>query len=160
MQAINQKICLEDAKSFGSYLSWIWSAESVWRPKLDLFGQGFQSTRTNLGTWLYRMNLVKSRPSNWVSLKKLVWKIPTRFTIVMCWFGERIGYRNGWRTFNATEKGFEISAIAQPGSSQSKTKPCSSDYVTPVSRPQFARHLYLIQPPCVCGRSCLHALES
>lgn len=48
----------------------------------------------------------------------------------MCWIGETIGYLKGWRTFVVTERGFEISAIAQPGFSQSKTKPRSTDYVT------------------------------
>lgn len=66
--------------------------------------------------------------------------------------GETTGYLKGWRTFIVIERRFEISAVAQSGPSQSKTKPRSSDYATQPLHAARIRRASLFKPDTVQPR--------
>lgn len=60
-----------------------------------------------------------------------------------------IGYLKSWRTFILIERGFEISAVAQLGSSQSKTKPRLPDYATQLLYTAKVQKASLFKPDTV-----------
>lgn len=86
---------------------------------------------------------------------ELVITIPTRFITVMCWNSETIGYLKGSLSQKEVLESVRSLSWALHKAKQNLT------YVSRGTHPKSAQHLYLNQPPCVCGCSCLRlrALE-